>query len=337
MSKPTDRRTFLSGALAGTAGAAAMLSLEENILLAAMKDGTTEAKRPEGQAASMPCGKIGDLNISRMIMGGNLIGGWAHSRDLMYVSKLFKAYNTEEKIFETFELGEQQGVNMVQVDPSYQDIVEKYKKERGGKIQTMICMHPSSDESQTRDQIKRLVDKGATTLYSHGAVADKCVMQDNIDVLGKALDLIKQEGLTAGIGSHSLEVPIASEKNNLDPDYYVKTFHPDRYWSATPKEDREEWCWHKGHSADHDKYHDNIFCLDAQKTAEFMHAVEKPWVAFKILAAGAIHPRIGFSHAFKNGADFICVGMFDFQVADNAQLTRDVIKKTGTRKRPWRA
>ena len=337
MSKPTDRRTFLTGALAGTAGAAAMLSLEENILLAAMEDGTAEEKRPEGKVVPMPCGKIGDVHISRMIMGGNLIGGWAHSRDLMYVSKLFKAYNTEAKIFETLELGEQQGINMIQVDPAYQDVVEKYKKERGGKIQTMICMHPDSDENKVRDQVKMLVDKGATTLYTHGQVADKCVMQGDIDTLGKALDLIRKEGVTAGIGSHSLEVPIASEKNKLDPDYYVKTFHPDRYWSATPKEDREEWCWYKGSSADHDKYHDNMFCLDAEKTAEFMHAIEKPWVAFKILAAGAIHPRIGFSHAFKNGADFICVGMFDLQVADNAQLTRDVIQKTGTRKRPWRA
>ena len=52
----------------------------------------------------MPCGKIGNVTISRLFIGGNLIGGWAHSRDLIYVSKLFKAYNTEAKIFETLEL-----------------------------------------------------------------------------------------------------------------------------------------------------------------------------------------------------------------------------------------
>ncbi|MCK7538532.1 MAG: hypothetical protein MZV63_50020 [Marinilabiliales bacterium] len=43
-------------------------------------------------------GKIGNHEISRLIMGGNLIGGWAHSRDLLYVSSLFRAYNTERKI-----------------------------------------------------------------------------------------------------------------------------------------------------------------------------------------------------------------------------------------------
>ena len=34
----------------------------------------------------LPQAKIGNLALSRMILGGNLIGGWAHSRDLVYVS-----------------------------------------------------------------------------------------------------------------------------------------------------------------------------------------------------------------------------------------------------------
>ena len=32
-------------------------------------------------------GKLADFELSRLIMGGNLIGGWAHARDLIYVSK----------------------------------------------------------------------------------------------------------------------------------------------------------------------------------------------------------------------------------------------------------
>ena len=61
-------------------------------------------------------------------MGGNLIGGWSHARDLLYVSELFKAYNTEEKVFETLALGEQHGINTIQIDPACQDVVEKYKQ-----------------------------------------------------------------------------------------------------------------------------------------------------------------------------------------------------------------
>lgn len=53
---------------------------------------------------TLPSGKIGNHVLSRMILGGNLIGGWAHSRDLIYVPELFKAYNNEKKIYETLIL-----------------------------------------------------------------------------------------------------------------------------------------------------------------------------------------------------------------------------------------
>ena len=45
----------------------------------------------------LPKGKIGEHEISRLVAGGNLIGGWAHSRDLRYVPALFRAYNSEKK------------------------------------------------------------------------------------------------------------------------------------------------------------------------------------------------------------------------------------------------
>src|SRR5208283_1854603 len=45
---------------------------------------------PEGP---LPVGRIGNQEFSRMFIGGNLIGGWSHSRDLHYVSTLMRRYN----------------------------------------------------------------------------------------------------------------------------------------------------------------------------------------------------------------------------------------------------
>ena len=78
---------------------------------------------------------------------------------------------------------------------------------------------------------------------------------------------------------------MACEKEKLNADYYVKTFHHDRYWSATPPYDPGEEGWSEGFRAEHDKFHDNMWCLDPEKTAAFMETVDKPWVAFKVLAA----------------------------------------------------
>ena len=52
-----------------------------------------------------------------------------------------------------------------------------------------------------------------------------------------------------------------------------------------------------------------------------------PVMGFKVLAAGAIKPKDGFKWAFENGADFICVGMFDFQVVADVNTTIDVLEE----------
>ncbi len=58
-------------------------------------------------------------------------------------------------------------------------------------------------------------------------------------------------------------------------------------------------------------------------------------IAFKVLAAGAIRPADGFRYAFENGADFLCVGMYDFQMVSNINTALDVLKSGLKRERRW--
>jgi NAD(P)H-dependent flavin oxidoreductase YrpB (nitropropane dioxygenase family) len=66
-----------------------------------------------------------------------------------------------------------------------------------------------------------------------------------------------------------------------------------------------------------------------------MKTIQKPWMAFKVLAAGAIPPEEGFRYAFENGADFIHVGIFDFQMVDDANIVTEVLNGKLARARPW--
>jgi len=68
-----------------------------------------------------------------------------------------------------------------------------------------------------------------------------------------------------------------------------------------------------------------------------MKGLPQPWIAFKILAAGAIHPDQAFKYAFQNGADFICVGMYDFQMVDDVNIAYDALNSVKNRERPWMA
>jgi hypothetical protein len=55
------------------------------------------------------------------------------------------------------------------------------------------------------------------------------------------------------------------------------------------------------------------------------------------MAAGAIHPREAFKYAYENGADFICAGMFDFQVREDVILAKDALSGKIDRQRLWRS
>ncbi|NJK87143.1 MAG: hypothetical protein HC906_15370 [Bacteroidales bacterium] len=84
---------------------------------------------------TVPMAKIKDVPFSRIILGGNLLSGWAHSRDLIYVSQLVKAYHQKEKIFATLLLAEKCGINTLLTNPILCSLIDEYWKRGIGKIQ----------------------------------------------------------------------------------------------------------------------------------------------------------------------------------------------------------
>jgi len=337
MQNKIHRRGFLgkSALVAGTAGLAAAGAAGASAAEPAAEKKTKGEGQPDKDA--MPYGKIGPLKISRLIMGSNLMGGFAHDRDLVYVSGLMKAYNTEEKILDTLELAESLGINTL--SQGRPELVRRYNAERGGHIQQILPLRleATDDAAAVKTKIGETLDTGAAALYVYGRSGDLLVRDGRVDLIGKALDLAREAGAVIGIGGHSLQVVVDCEKAGLKPDFYYKTFHDDGYWSATPKEHRKDFCWYDGMKPDYRQYHDNMWCLDPEETAEVMRNVEAPWLAYKVLAAGAYHPRQGFAHAFRNGADFIVVGMFDYQLQEDAEIATRLVSRLTKRDRPWRA
>ncbi len=325
MAMTVNRRGFIKGSLAVSAGLVSVPTDKEKALLA----------RPANQSLDMPMGKIRHVKISRLICGGNLIIGSAHDRDLIYVASLMRHYFTDRKIIETWQLCEECGVNTMigpvnspyafGEDPTIR-VYNRYRKEWGGQIQWIAQTYPKTYD--LTGSIQTAIDNGAVGAFVHGGIGDNWVRNNRVDLLAKVVEFIKKNGLIAGCACHSLEVPMALEKAGVDVDFYMKTLHSGDYWSATAKTERPE----RGLPP-----HDNMWCTKPAETIEFMRSVKKAWIAFKVLAAGAIHPREGFRFAFENGADFANVGMFDFQVREDAILARDIIAKIKRkgRTRPW--
>ena len=91
----------------------------------------------------------------------------------------------------------------------------------------------------------------------------------------------------------------------------------------------------RGNASDHNANNDNMWCNNPEETAAFMKGVAKPWIAFKVMAAGAIAPRDGFKYAYANGADFILAGMFDFEIADDVAFAAKAYADASKRSRAW--
>jgi hypothetical protein len=289
----------------------------------------------QNSMAGLPMGKIGSVRISRLICGGNLIIGSAHDRDLIYIPALMRHYFTDRKIMETWQLCEEVGINTMigpvnspyayGEDPTLR-VYKRYRDELGGQIQWIAQTYPKTFD--LTGSIQTAIDNGAVGAFIHGGIGDNWVQNNRVDLLAKAIEFIRKNGLIAGCACHDIKVPMAMEQAGVELDFYMKTLHHDKYWSATPKDQRPSY----GTTPN-----DNMWCLQPEETIEFMRSVKKSWIGFKVLAAGAIPPTEGFRFAFENGADFINVGMFDFQIREDALIARSVLEDV-TRKgrpRPW--
>ena len=323
MAEHVNRRKFLQGSMAAAAGAAVGIGLGHPLAAAGQSGG---GRTDAGVGAkNMPLGRIKNLKVSRLISGGNLISGWAHARDLAYVHNLMDNYNTPEKVLETLALLEENGVNTIIADPRKKpmEIFKKHWKS-GGKIQWIAEGHPTAEDLHTN--IKASIDWGASAVYLQGVIGDRWLKAGHVDKLGECVEFIKSQGVPGGLGAHMIDVIVNSEARGFDPDFYVKTHHHTNYWSARRPDQNADVV---------DNNTDNYWDKNPEKTIEVMKTVKKPWIAFKVLAAGAIHPSSGFKYAFENGADFVCVGMFDFQVAEDAIIARKTLDELKTRSRAW--
>lgn len=285
---------------------------------------------------SMPVGKIGKLSISRLISGSNLISPNMHARDLLYMNALAGRYNTEQKVLETLRKCEENGVNAIVLkNHNFQRMrLSRHWEELGGKM-LWIADVITTDIEQYEKLLVEHIELGASAAYLWGGASDIWLNQNKQGYIVRAFEIMRKYDLAVGIGAHRLEPIVFCEKEGLKPDFYFKTFHHDCYWSVHPGENRRCMEMYEEESPKYTEYHDNMFCHNHEETAAFMQGVKVPWIAFKVMAAGAIPPEEGFRFAFANGADFICAGMFDFQVEADVELARRAIVESKNRKRPW--
>ena len=251
----------------------------------------------------MQMAKLGDHQISRLICAGNPFGGYSHGGNLVYLGRLFREYFTDEKIAETLQLCTANGINtaLIEIEDNILRSLDLYEKRMGHRIQ-WICQIPPDRKKlgfmkHVKRQIQIAADNKAICAFIQGGATEGIFEQNRTEELRELIALIKEKGIVAGLCSHRPAIIEKAEELDLGAEFYMMTLN------------------RVGYS-----------CDDPEAAKRTMKNVGKPFINYKVLGAGRDDPESGFRNAFEAGATFIAVGMFDFQVKENAELVTRILE-----------
>ncbi len=266
----------------------------------------------------LPTMKIGDLDVTRLIVGSNPFTGKSHLD--AGTDADMKAYFTEAEVFAMLRRCEEAGINAVQSRGSQpvMGLIGKYRAE-GGRL--LWLAQTGKNLTTFDEELEEMVKYDPAALCIHGELADELWLTGRMELLPGLFDKLRRTNRPVGICAHFPEVLAWAEDKGLAPDYYMASVYnltqPDRSHDKNPTGERFE--------------EDDI-----PKMYEVIRRLSAPTVALKILGAGRRCAdqetvRAAFFEAFasmKRG-DGVLVGMFDkydAQPALNASYTAEAIR-----------
>ena len=288
-----------------------------------MEDGPSPDNRQQGRFAMelLPTVEFFGRKVTRLICGGNPFSGVSHQTGEL--SREMTEYYTGANLQKALAECERSGINTIQ-NRGDRHISRMYMEHRlgGGGLQWIAQI--ASEMANLRANVQRIAAFGAMAIYHHGTHVDNLWHEGRIDEVPEILQYIKDEGLPAGMCSHMPEVIEYAEEHDFGADFYMCCFY------NLSRKKRELVVTGKGGAAG-EQYLEE----DRARMVEVIRQVEKPCLAFKILAAGRncatpADLRRAFEFAFENikPTDAVVVGVFQKhanQIAENAGIVREIL------------
>ena len=270
----------------------------------------------------LPTIKLGEFDVSRLIIGGNPFSGNSHVSSAMDAE--MEDYFTTENIKKTLLRCQECGVNTMQLraDKHIFRIIREFRLD-GGNLHWIAQTAP--EMGSYRGNINQILKYDPIAIYHHGTVTDDMFKNGQIEELKERLQIIRETGKSVGLGTHMPEVIEYAEEHNWDIDFYMASVHNlskiDRVSSAIT-----------GKSNTDEPFDDE----DREIMYKTIRSTSKPCLAFKILGAtrkceSSESVKAAFQEAFDNikPTDAVVVGMFPKekdQVLENSEFVREILK-----------
>jgi hypothetical protein len=252
----------------------------------------------------VPTVRLGTLEVSRLIMGGNPFSGFSHQSKERDAE--MRAWYTDDRIIETLFSAEALGLTAVVLrgDEHIARCLAEYWR-RGG---TMRWVAQTASQAPTQqDGVRFCVDHGASACFVHGGIVDNYLAQGREDDLVAAVRLIRDLGLPNGIAGHEVG-DFRFAEQHLDLDFYMACYYNPTSRAASP---------HHVHGAE-----ERFAPEDRAERVALIQTLSRPAIHYKVLAAGRIPPAEALADAARNmrPSDAVCVGV---HTADKPDMLRE--------------
>jgi hypothetical protein len=301
-------RTGRRGFLAQMTGLAAAVALEAPSHIGA-------AETPPSPAA-MPTMRLGDHEISRLVVGSNPLLGYSYMGS--HADRHMKEYFTTERTVTFLQDCERAGITAHQFsDPDRALPYVRPLREQGSKLR-FICLHAQREKVQ-----EAVAQAQPIAMVHHGGVTDRLFAEGKAELVHDYVKATHDAGVLAGISAHNPDCIQRAADGDWEVDFFMTCFY--FLTREIAKVQVELPTLEIAYP---------FFKDDPRVMTEVIRQVKQPCLGFKILGAGRLctsqqSVRAAFAFAFQNikPSDGVIVGMFPWafdEVNANAQFTREL-------------
>jgi hypothetical protein len=281
-------------------------------------------EKPQAGAGILPTIKLGQHDVTRLIIGGNPIYGYSHFNKML--SQHQTAWHTPERVVELLQHTQKVGINTWQNSYAERtlDDLERFRA-AGGKL-NWLCLG-KGDWDERPDRIDDAAKHKPIGIAPHGHLAEKLHRQNKLTVLTGLLKRIRDQGVLVGLSAHNPVLIELAEEKGWDIDYFMCCL----YYLSRPRNEYQK-------ILGTDLPLGEIYLpTDPPRMFKAIRSTKKPCLVYKVLAAGR---RIGspkeirqcFEAALTNvkPTDALIVGMyqeFNDQVGENAAIVREICSR----------
>ena len=271
----------------------------------------------------LPTVQLCDKEVTRLICGGNPLSGYSHvSAEL---DREMIEYYSMPNILALLDECWRHGINTFQSrgDRHQMRAYLEHRQTGGGMY---WIAQTASEFANIPANIAEIARYNPIAIYHHGTHTDNSWYIGKIDGVHDIIKAIHDQGLPAGIGSHIPDVIEYIEEKGWETDFYMCClYNLARGYKSAPAVDQDAYA------------RDRFQADDPPRMAATIQQIDKPCIAFKIMAASRNcgtpdSVRSAFSFAFGNikPGDMVNVGIFQKhrnQVAENAAFVREILNE----------